>query len=82
MFAECPTGMVYQQCGSLCPRTCDNVEMLNCQSGCAAGCFCPDGQVMYNGRCVHPIVCPGIHVCTYVCIQFNKHIVNKPTKHY
>ena len=59
--AECPSGMVYQQCGSLCPQTCDNVGASNCHGGCAEGCFCPDGQVVYNGRCVHPIVCPGLY---------------------
>ena len=62
LFVECPPGMIYRQCGSLCPRTCDNTETLTCQSGCAKGCFCPDGQVVYNGRCVHPIVCPGLHM--------------------
>ena len=55
--------MVYQQCGSLCPQTCDNVRTSNCHAhgGCAEGCFCPDGQVLYNGRCIHPIVCPGLY---------------------
>ena len=62
LSVECPPGMVYQQCGSLCPRTCDTAETTNCQSGCAGGCFCPDGQVVYNGRCVHPIVCPGLYI--------------------
>jgi len=50
--------MVYQQCGPLCVRTCDNIG-TDCPGGCAEGCFCPDGLVTLNGRCVHPIACPG-----------------------
>ena len=57
--SECPPGMVYQQCGPLCPQTCDNIGTSNCLGGCAEGCFCPDGQVFLNGRCVNPIACPG-----------------------
>jgi len=57
---ECPTGMVYQQCGSLCPQTCDNVGTSNCLAGCAEGCFCPEGLVTHNGNCIEPLTCPGI----------------------
>ena len=56
---ECPLGMVYQQCGSLCPQTCQNIDLLDCPSGCASGCFCPHGQVMQDGRCIDSILCPG-----------------------
>ena len=59
-LTDCPVKMVHQQCGSLCPHTCDNIGTSNCQGGCAEGCFCPDGQVMYNGRCIDPIACPGM----------------------
>ena len=55
---ECPPGMIYQQCGLLCPQTCDNVGTSNCVAGCAEGCFCPVGQVVYNGECIIPIACP------------------------
>ena len=57
---QCPTGMVYQQCGSLCIQTCTNNITSACNDGCAEGCFCPDGQVLSNGKCVHPIACPGL----------------------
>ena len=57
---ECPPGMVYQQCGPLCPQTCHNVRTSNCHGGCVEGCFCPDGQVVYNGKCIHPIACPSM----------------------
>jgi len=55
---DCSTGMVFQQCGSLCPQTCDNIE-VPCQGGCAEGCFCPDGQVLLDGECVDPFRCTG-----------------------
>ena len=57
---QCPTGMVYQQCGSLCIQTCTNNITSGCYDGCAEGCFCPDGLVLSNGKCVHPIACPGL----------------------
>ena len=57
---ECPTGMVYQQCGSLCIQTCTSNITSVCHDGCAEGCFCPDGQVLSNGKCIDPIACPGL----------------------
>lgn len=56
---QCPRGMIYQQCGPRCPQTCDNVGSDDCYSGCAEGCFCPEGQVLSGGRCINPIACPG-----------------------
>ena len=61
---ECPPGMVYQQCGPLCPQTCDNIGTSDCHGGCAEGCFCPDGQVMLNGRCINTILCQGTIIHT------------------
>ena len=55
---ECPAGMIYQQCGLLCPQTCDNNGASDCIAGCAEGCFCPVGQVVHNGECIVPIACP------------------------
>ena len=57
--------MMYQQCGSLCPQTCDNIGMSTCQGGCAEGCFCPDGQVWSNGECISPVLCQGILYSVY-----------------
>ena len=64
MFAfiavECPPGMVYQQCASLCVRTCDNInDNVICEGGCAEGCFCPYDQVLFEGQCVNPSRCTG-----------------------
>jgi len=55
---ECPAGMVYQQCGALCPHTCDNIGEV-CEGGCAEGCFCAENQVLLDGECVDPFVCTG-----------------------
>ena len=52
--------MVYQQCGPLCPQTCDNIGTSNCHGGCAEGCFCPAGQVISNGGCIEPLTCSGM----------------------
>ena len=57
--AGCQLKTIYQQCGPLCPQTCDNIGTSNCQGGCAEGCFCPDGQLMSNRRCIDPIACEG-----------------------
>ena len=54
---ECPPGMVYQQCGPLCPLTCDNIG--TCHGGCVEGCFCPDGQVLSNNTCINKTECQG-----------------------
>ena len=40
----CTGGKIFRQCGPVCPETCDSSTACNI-SGCAEGCFCPDGQV-------------------------------------
>ena len=61
--------MVYQTCGHLCPQTCDNeLSSESCISGCVEGCFCPDGQIVVDGECVHPVSCPGMYTM-YACMN-------------
>ena len=61
-IAECPSGMVYQQCASLRPRMCGNARATTSPTGgCATGCFCPDGQILRNGICIDPRACPGLY---------------------
>ena len=55
----CPTGMTYQQCGPLCPQTCDNLDQP-CEGGCAEGCFCPFEEVLLGGVCVNNSQCEGL----------------------
>ena len=57
----CPHGMVYQQCGSLCPQTCEYLGEV-CEGGCSEGCFCPIGQVLINGTCQESYRCTGMYV--------------------
>ncbi|XP_065894203.1 uncharacterized protein [Dysidea avara] len=61
----CPAGMTYQQCGPLCPQTCDNLDQP-CEGGCAEGCFCPFGEVLLGGMCVNNSQCEGIPNVTVV----------------
>ena len=84
LASQCPPGMVSQQCGSLCPQTCRNIDIIDqglCNSGCAEGCFCPDDQVLVNGVCKHALICPGMesssksrHI-TYFCGCSSKQFV-------
>jgi len=67
---QCPPGMIYQQCGSLRPQTCSGVNQDLPNSGCAEGCFCPDGQVVVNGQCRHALACPGWAQCYIKCTLF------------
>ena len=49
--------MVYQQCGPLCPQTCDTNEDEECIGGCVEGCFCPSGTVLSNSNCINIAEC-------------------------
>ena len=62
---ECPSGKVYRECQTNCPRTCENQfssDLESCESnlleGAASGCFCPDGQFeQADGSCIKPEQC-------------------------
>ena len=62
---ECPPGMVYQQCGPLCPQTCDTDEDVECSNGCVEGCFCPSEKFTSYGFCLDFKDCQGIY-CTSI----------------
>ena len=57
----CPIeGQVYTECGSSCPRTCDNFnDTFGCTTECWQGCECPSGMVIdvERRRCVEPSQC-------------------------
>ena len=59
--------MIYQQCGPLCPQTCDNLDQL-CEGGCAEGCFCPEERKLLDQVCVEAFQCTG----KYELKHFNK----------
>lgn len=52
--------MVYSQCGSACPLTCENRNNPPkvCPDICVAGCTCPTGMAEYQGTCYNPDSCP------------------------
>lgn len=54
----CPVGMVYDNCGTSCPKTCDGLE-YNCEDHhCIDGCHCPADTYLQNGACVTKNECP------------------------
>lgn len=57
----CRDGKIYQECGTACPMTCENVrsdELIGCPSICVQGCFCPPGSVLdSDGMCVKQRQC-------------------------
>ncbi|CAH2247939.1 c-binding -like [Pelobates cultripes] len=49
---NCPSNSHYDQCGTACPTTCVPGSSSNCNLPCAEGCFCNDGYVLYDKKCV------------------------------
>ena len=67
--------MVYQQCGQVCPQTCDTKESLDCIGGCTEGCFCPGDMVLWKGNCINATECKGIvHVRMYVVLPYSRKV--------
>ncbi|XP_060104212.1 SCO-spondin-like [Heteronotia binoei] len=59
---QCDHGLEYDPCGPACPPSCENFGLEppeHCQSiACTEGCFCPEGKVLHDGRCIDPSECP------------------------
>ncbi|KOX75564.1 Hemocytin [Melipona quadrifasciata] len=55
----CSNGRVYMPCGPKVESSCwtEEEKKLNTED-CEEGCFCPEGTVAYEGRCVQPDECP------------------------
>ena len=67
---------MYTECGSSCPRTCDNVnDTIPCTTECWQGCECPSRMVIdvEQRRCVEPSQCirepPPITTTSEWCAQ-------------
>uniref|UniRef100_H2Z2Z9 VWFD domain-containing protein n=1 Tax=Ciona savignyi TaxID=51511 RepID=H2Z2Z9_CIOSA len=60
---QCDNGMVYLACGPVCQDTCrgrcDVGYYDHCSTlPCVEGCFCPEGTVLHERRCVSRNECP------------------------
>ncbi|XP_072418254.1 von Willebrand factor [Chiloscyllium punctatum] len=57
---QCPDSFVYESCGTNCIQHCDNLATKNttyCLDSPTEGCFCPEGKVLLEGKCVTADVC-------------------------
>lgn len=55
---KCPTYLTYDHCHKDCIKHCENTTKLSvCTHYPTEGCFCPDGQVIFNDSCVDEGVC-------------------------
>lgn len=72
---NCPPGLVWQDCGSSCERTCSNLQdyksqNISCdESQCVAGCFCPAGMIKKGDHCVAPEKCQD---CESIGVRTNR----------
>ncbi|XP_038621312.1 mucin-5B-like [Tachyglossus aculeatus] len=58
----CPPGKVYEPCGPARPPSCDNRHDVDPQAPLMEGCFCPEGQLLFNSQvdiCVPSCPCVG-----------------------
>ncbi|XP_014235981.1 hemocytin [Trichogramma pretiosum] len=56
---NCQDGKEYKACESRCSKTCDDPNGSSCKGPkiYSEGCFCPQGQVLHNGKCVSRTQC-------------------------
>lgn len=61
----CENSSEYRECGPSCPQTCSNIggrKESYCKFGpCVEGCYCRDGYIYDNGKCVAAADCS----CSY-----------------
>ncbi|XP_063784571.1 von Willebrand factor isoform X2 [Pseudophryne corroboree] len=69
---DCPSTMVYNHCRVGCNADCENAHNETvCSVHPAEGCFCPDGDVILNGKCVSEEACTQ---CTDSYGETHKHL--------
>lgn len=59
-------GFMFDECGPVCARTCENFNTplgnltSSCYKPCVASCQCPADKVLHAGECINPDRCPPI----------------------
>lgn len=66
--SKCSADKSYNECGSLCLKTCTNREQTTCPGDhCVEGCLCPPGNVLdANSLCIPEAMCP----CEYQGLEY------------
>ncbi|KAG8199023.1 hypothetical protein JTE90_021038 [Oedothorax gibbosus] len=61
---NCTETAVFDECGSMCPPTCEQPNPGQCSLECASGCFCKPGFFKRkDGKCVKPQECQMTDKC-------------------
>ncbi|XP_070536988.1 von Willebrand factor-like [Ptychodera flava] len=55
---QCDAGMVYKECGDICPMTCKRTVYQCIDDRCVDGCQCPEDRLLHNGACLPATECP------------------------
>ncbi|KAF0304934.1 Hemocytin [Amphibalanus amphitrite] len=65
--SDCPPGEVYRDCyRPTCEPSCNHLDPCDILPDmCFSGCYCPDGQVRSDGRCVEPVECDDCKCAVY-----------------
>lgn len=60
---QCGGRKIFKECNTKCRKTCENVhQKSNCvQTICMSGCFCPEGTVLHEEKCIPVGDCPCTH---------------------
>ncbi|XP_059615285.1 hemocytin [Phlebotomus argentipes] len=54
----CPDGRIYRACGPSSEPSCGVAVTNEKDSHCREGCFCPEGTIQHEGKCIDPFQCP------------------------
>jgi len=58
MNCDAAKGFLFDECGPVCPKTCENYSRAlgdiedDCLKPCEPSCQCPAGLVQHNGKCI------------------------------
>uniref|UniRef100_A0A7G3AKI1 Putative hemolectin isoform b n=1 Tax=Lutzomyia longipalpis TaxID=7200 RepID=A0A7G3AKI1_LUTLO len=54
----CSDGRIYRACGPSSEPSCGVAVTNEKDPQCREGCFCPDGTIQHDGKCIDPFQCP------------------------